>query len=238
MILDDVADGAGLVVERPPALNPEIFGHGDLHALDVVAVPERLEERVGEAEEEHVVHRPLPEVVIDAEDRAFVEGAEQDPVELLRRCEVVAEGFLDDDAGVPDEVGLGQLLDDQLEQHGRDGEIVRGPPGGAKLLADGLERRRVLVVAVHIPQQAAQRGECGGIEAPVLLEAIPGAGLELVEVPAGLGHADDGHGQMPALHHRLERREDLLVSQIARGAEEHEGVGARVARHLPVAFST
>ena len=57
------------VVEGAAALDAEVFRHGDLHALDMVAVPERLQERVGEAEEEHVVHRPLAQVVVDAEDR-------------------------------------------------------------------------------------------------------------------------------------------------------------------------
>src|SRR5207302_5756772 len=33
MVLDHVADGARLVIERASALNPELFGHGDLHAL-------------------------------------------------------------------------------------------------------------------------------------------------------------------------------------------------------------
>ena len=50
MVLDDVADRAGLVVEAPAPLHAELLRHGDLHALDVVAVPDRLEERVGEAE--------------------------------------------------------------------------------------------------------------------------------------------------------------------------------------------
>ena len=51
VVLHHVADRAGLVVERAAALHAEVLGHGDLHALDVVAVPERLEEGVGEAEE-------------------------------------------------------------------------------------------------------------------------------------------------------------------------------------------
>ena len=73
MVLNHVADGAGLVVERAAALHAEILRHGDLNALDVLAVPERFQERVGEAEEDHVVHRPLAEVVVDAEDVIFVE---------------------------------------------------------------------------------------------------------------------------------------------------------------------
>ena len=34
MVLDDVADGARLIVESASALDPEVFRHGDLHALD------------------------------------------------------------------------------------------------------------------------------------------------------------------------------------------------------------
>ena len=99
MVLDDVADRAGLVVEAAAALDAEVLGHRDLHALDVLAVPERFEERVREAEEQHVVDRALAEVVVDPEDVALVERAEQDPVELARRGEVLAERLLDDDAG-------------------------------------------------------------------------------------------------------------------------------------------
>ena len=73
MVLDDVADGADLVVELAAALDAEILGHGDLHALDVIAVPDRLEEGVGEAEIEQVLDRFLAEIVVDAEDRLFVE---------------------------------------------------------------------------------------------------------------------------------------------------------------------
>ena len=49
--------------------------------------------------------------------------------------------------------------------------------------------------------------------------------LQLLEVPAALGHADDRHIEVAALDHRLQRREDLLVRQIAGGAEEDQGVG-------------
>ena len=70
MILDHVADGAGFIVERAAALDAEILRHRDLHALDVVAVPERLQKRIREAEEDHVMHRALAEVMVDAEDRA------------------------------------------------------------------------------------------------------------------------------------------------------------------------
>ena len=68
MVLDHVADRAGLIVESAAALDAEVLSHRDLDALDVVPVPERLHEGVGETEDEHVVYRPLSEVVVDAEN--------------------------------------------------------------------------------------------------------------------------------------------------------------------------
>jgi len=93
MILDDVADGAGLIVEGAPALHAKVLRHGDLHARDMVPVPDGLEKRVREAEEEHVVHGPLAEVMVDAEDPRLVEGAEQRPVQRPRRGEIRPNGF-------------------------------------------------------------------------------------------------------------------------------------------------
>src|SRR4030095_14819466 len=156
MVLNHVANGAGLIIERPPALNPEILRHGDLDALDLIAVPERLKERVLEAEKHHVMHRSFSQIMIDAEDVLLVEAAEQNPIELLRRGEVVTEGFFNDDTSALGAVRLGQLFHDQLEQRGRDGEIVRRPLRGAELFTDRLKSRRVLIVTINIAQQAAE----------------------------------------------------------------------------------
>src|SRR5262252_3227909 len=101
MVLHDVANRARLIVEDAPPLDPEIFSHRDLHALDMVAVPERLQERIRETEVADVMDRPLPEVMVDAEDRRLRESRQQGLVEPLRRCEIRTEGLFDDDAGVP-----------------------------------------------------------------------------------------------------------------------------------------
>ena len=78
MILHHVADGADLIVKSAPALNAEIFRHRDLHALDCVTVPERFQHRVGETEEQHVVHGLFAEVMVNAENGLLVESFEQD----------------------------------------------------------------------------------------------------------------------------------------------------------------
>ena len=98
----------------------------------------------------------------------------------LRRGEVGAERLFDDDARAVGAARLGQLFHDQPEQRGRDGEVVRRPLRRAELFADGLERGRVVVVAVDIAQQAAQLVERRRIEAAVLSRGCrapgPGAG--------------------------------------------------------------
>ena len=97
MVLHHVADGADLFVKCAPALDAEILRHRDLHALDVVTVPERFQHRVGKAEEQHVMHRLLAEIMVNAKNRVLVEGLEQDGIECLGRGQVAAERFFNDD---------------------------------------------------------------------------------------------------------------------------------------------
>ena len=68
MVLDDVANRARLLVERGAALDAELLGDGDLHVVDELAVPDRLEDPVREAEHQHVLDGLLAQVVVDAED--------------------------------------------------------------------------------------------------------------------------------------------------------------------------
>jgi hypothetical protein len=98
----------------------------------------------------------------------------------------------------------------------------------SQLLLEGIERRRVGIVAVDIAQQLAQPVEILGVEHSVLLDAVVGTLTELIEVPARFRHANDRYGQVPGSHHRLERRKDLLERQIAGGAEHNEDIGACV----------
>src|SRR5579864_125850 len=97
MVLNDIADGSGHIVKSPAALNSEILRHVDLHALDIVAVPECFRERIRESKDQHVVHRPLAEEVIDAENTGFIEDGEKNLVQLHGRSQIVSEGLFDDD---------------------------------------------------------------------------------------------------------------------------------------------
>src|SRR5688572_19543265 len=132
MILHHVADGSRLVVESGAALDAELFRHADLDALHVVAIPDRFEQRVGKAKEQHVVHGLLPEIMVDAENSLFVERAKQNPVEPLRTEEVRPEWLLHDDARpVRDAAGLILLLHHGAEQHWRNRKVKRWASRGA-----------------------------------------------------------------------------------------------------------
>src|SRR5215470_16900273 len=109
--------------------------------------------------------------------------------------------------------------------------------GVPELLADGLEGRSVLVVAVHVAEERGELGEGRRIDAPaVLLQAVLGARLELIQPPARLGHPDHRHVEVATLDHSLERGKDLLVREVASGPKEDQRVGMCGA-HVPAGFS-
>jgi hypothetical protein len=108
VVLDDVLGDARLLVELAPTLDADLLGHGDLHVVDVLAVPERLEHAVGEAKDEQVLNRLLAEVVIDAEHLRFTEDLGDGVVELARAVEVAPERLLDDHAR-PEPVTAGPI---------------------------------------------------------------------------------------------------------------------------------
>ena len=82
VVLDDVAGRADAVVVACPAAGADVLGHGDLDVVHVVRVPQRLEELVGEAQRQDVLHRLLAQVVVDPEDRVRREDRLDDVVQL------------------------------------------------------------------------------------------------------------------------------------------------------------
>src|SRR5215831_21300373 len=125
MVLDNVANRAGLVVERTTSLHAEVLRHRDLHAFDVMAVPDRFQERVGEAEEHHVMHLPFPKIMVNPEDRRLVKGAQQESIQLLRRGEIVAKRFFDNYPGSRRAAGFDQLFHNSAEQYWRNRQVMR-----------------------------------------------------------------------------------------------------------------
>jgi hypothetical protein len=154
VVLDDVAEDAGLFVEAPAPFDADRLRHRDLHVVDVAAVPERLEDAVAEAEDEDVLRRLLAEVVIDAERLPLAEDLRDLLVQRLGRLEVPAERLLDDEPRPGAAVhGIHEARVTQVLHHGRDRrrrhrEIEKPVARSIALLLQrleaGLEVRQVL----------------------------------------------------------------------------------------------
>ena len=96
MVDDDVAQRADRVVEVAAVLDPELSAIVIWTLGDVVAIPDRLENGVREAQVEELVEPHLPEEVVDPVQLGLVDVLVDVGRELARRREVVSEGLLDD----------------------------------------------------------------------------------------------------------------------------------------------
>ena len=242
MVLDDVADRAGLLVEGPAAADGDLLGHGDLHRLDRAAVPERLEDRVAEAEGQEVLDGLLAEVVVDPVRLRLGQHRRQGAAELAGAGEVAAEGLLDHHAGpralvrVPgDQPGLAEVLDDRLEELGGDGEVIEPVALGAVGLVDLGELGLQPLVGGRVVEGAAGEGDVAGelgpgaleVGPPLLGERLLQLAAEGVVGPVAAGDADDGvlRRQVPLAGQPVEGRGELAMEKVAGRAEEHDGAG-------------
>src|SRR6185312_10742983 len=98
VVLQDVPRRSGGVVEGGPTADADVLGHGDLHGVDEVRVPERLEQLVGEPQRHQILDGLLAQIVVDAEYVIGGEHTVDQLVELARTFQIVPEGLLDDNA--------------------------------------------------------------------------------------------------------------------------------------------
>src|SRR6185369_2382806 len=97
-VLNYVAKRSCFFIKRTAAFDSQRFSSGDLHVIDVVAIPDGLEDAVAETEYQDVLHRLFAQVVIDAENLVLVKDGVDLVIEFARRVEIVAERLFDDDA--------------------------------------------------------------------------------------------------------------------------------------------
>jgi hypothetical protein len=64
--------------------NAERFGGGNLDMVDIPAVPEGLEQRVGKTEHEDILNGFFGQIVIDPVDLTFLKVVPQEGVKLSR----------------------------------------------------------------------------------------------------------------------------------------------------------
>src|SRR5262245_14072276 len=98
MVLEHVTQATCFFVVADAVLDAQRFGCGDLHVIDVLTVPDRLDDRIGKPEREDVLDGVLPEIVIDPKDLLLVQGALDGVAETPGAAEVAPEWLFDDDA--------------------------------------------------------------------------------------------------------------------------------------------
>src|SRR5262249_17781138 len=121
-------------------------------------------------------------------------------------------------------IGLLQVVHDGFKQGRRNSQIMRGKVCSLEFSTQRREGFRILIIAINVVQQADQFLEGSGVDATVLLKTVMSPGAELIEVPPRFGNSNDRYVEMSSLHHRLQRRKNLLVSQVARCTEEYERI--------------
>ncbi len=157
---DHVLERAGALVEPGTTFDRERLWHVDLHVVDEVAVPDRLEESVGEAERQDVERRLLAEEVVDAEDLVLGKDLVQLGVERLGARQVGAERLLHDDASPIDEIGIAQYVHDIKRRLRRHAQVVQSTGLAAELVlvrGRGLGQRLCAVLDVDVRQLGRER---------------------------------------------------------------------------------
>jgi len=77
-------------------LYAHVFGDGDGHVVDIAAVPDWLEQRIGKTKRQNILHGFLTQVMVDSEDLRFVKAGGQRAVQSLSGFQVIDDRFLDD----------------------------------------------------------------------------------------------------------------------------------------------
>ena len=226
MVLHHVAHMPGLVVVAGAALQADGLGHGDLDMVDVAARPGALEQRVGEAQDEQVLHRLLAEVMVDPVGAALRQDARDRVVDLARRGEIAPQRLFEDDArGRGQDPGLGEVLADRDEEVRRGREIEGADAVG---IAQRLLQRAIGLGLDRVEQhhgEAAQESfdlfgskPLIGKSAGDLRSAAPSMS-SLLRTMARMRLSARQHPFLVALR---QRRKELAQGEIAARPEDHK----------------
>ncbi len=230
MVLDHVAERAGLVVVAAPPLDADRLGHGDLDVIDHRAVPQGLEQAVGEPQDHQVLDGFLAEIMVDPEDLLLGEDPADRIVDGARRGEIMADRLFQHDPGLAAvQAEIRDPLADRAEQAGRGREIEHPDP----ILAIGQSRGQLAPAGFaggvdrDMIDPIEKAGEALGLDIGVRQMLVQGRLDQLaigLTIQIAAGNPDD-----PGLRRQLliavtviERRHQLAPRQITRAAEDHQ----------------
>ncbi len=231
MVLDDIADGAGALVEPAPVAHSDGLGHGYLHVVHPRPVPHGFEDRRGETKGQEVLDRLLGQIMVYAEDLLLVEGHGDLCVQRPGTLLVPAEGLLDHQPGessgrAPTQPGRSQQPRDDAEQLRRSGQIEQPVAAGTRNVVTLLQQfgqrlvgRGILVAAGHIPGLRKQPLPALGSSRPSLVPPEP-AELGVGHVRPSHPDQDELQGQAAFRREPAQRRQELAPREVAGCAED------------------
>ena len=242
-----IADAAGEHLARLVVVlrEPFFLGHGDLDVVDVLLVPERLEDAVGEPDDQEVLDGFLAEIMVDAICLIFLECMGDRRDHPPGAVEVMTDGLLDDHpreggrlARRGDEAGGLELLHAAGDEPRRDREVEDAAAGDAELLVDLLQLGLERGVGLGLVERALDVEQGPGEVVPVVLfQRLPGEPLDagpgsvadpLIRLPLGAeAEADDGEvrGQDAVDVEVVDGGEELAPGEVPGGAEDHQHAG-------------
>ena len=225
-----VAERPGRLIEAGTHAEAQRLGHIDLHVVDEVPVPDRLEQAVGEAERQDVLRRFLAQEVVDSEDLLLGEEFMQPGVQRHGAGEIGAKGLLHDDAAALDKTGFGQQPYRRQGGGRRHAQIVHATALAGQGSLGRIDRRLQRAGAGR--HRDVVQGPGKGVPVGLihlasgeLIERLPGdlaqaVGVEIVQRDADDAAAGDetGTAQME------QSRQQLPSRQITRGAHENDNL--------------
>jgi len=242
MVLHHVAGRAGFLEVLAATLHTDRLGHGDLHVVEVLLVPERFEDGVGEPEDQEILDRLFSEIVVDAIDILLAEDFVDGAVQRLGTLQVSSYRFLDDDPRPtfrPSRMlksGRSESRDDLRKRRRRHRQIEQASPAGSVSLVhrvEMLDDPRVVVRAAggvrDIGEAALERLPRRGFQrtSRVRLDAFMHHLAEVFGREVLTGDPDDGERlrQKTIQFQVIERGAKLAPGEVTGGTKDHQRAG-------------
>ena len=125
MVLDDIPEDAGLIIESTPSFYLDRFCGRDFDMVNMVSVPEGFEDGVSKTEDENILDRLFPQVMIDPVGLGFGKPFPNQCIQFFCRAQVRSKWFFNDHTGpgipvrfMKEFCGL-KLFEDEGEKPGR-----------------------------------------------------------------------------------------------------------------------
>src|SRR5258706_13803219 len=127
MVLNHVAHGPGFIVIPSPVSHAQLFRNGQLYMINIIPVPERLENRIGKTRSKNILNSLFSKVMINAINLVLGKDVVKKFIEGFGRLQVAYKWFLNDDScllRVGSKFMLGKVLGDRGEEARGYREIV------------------------------------------------------------------------------------------------------------------